>query len=300
MTSTQVRYFLTLSECGSFSMTADLHYVTQPVISKQISALERELGLKLFSRRSYPAVLTSAGRIIYEHCKSVSAGFEKTLLEAKRAQNAEFGKISVGITSSTEIADIRPALSLLKRKFPEASIEITEQVLPIWPGELREGLYDVAITEFNDQFNFHDLSFIRLAMSEEFLLFSAQHPLAGKQDLSMRDFEDEDFVFLMASRETDFPVKKFMKTCEKNHLSHLPGYFFVDSIETMDRYLRSGKAVTIRKRPSHEEEEYFRCISIGSSSPVGIAYATSNQNILVDDFVRWVIDCQRDGNTGNG
>lgn len=294
MTSTQITYFLTLAECGSFSMTADIHYVTQPVISKQISALESEFDLKLFTRSPRQTTLTAAGRILYEYYKTVNVRLEETLCLARQAQNAEFGKISIGITLSPDLADIAPAVRFLEKKYPHASIVVTEQILPIWPSEIRSGQYDVAVTEFNDHFNFRDLPFIRLATSDEYLIYSADHPLADKPGLTMRDFEQEDFVFLMASSETQFPINKFQQLCRKNRLSKIPRYFFVDSIDIMNSYIQSCKAVSVRKIPrTQEEREQFRYIGVNSSLPIGISYNSGSHNPLVEDFIAHVLELQR-------
>jgi DNA-binding transcriptional LysR family regulator len=57
-----VRAFLAVAETGSVTAAARLVHVSQPALSRQIQAFERELGLTLFDRRESRLVLTSAGR----------------------------------------------------------------------------------------------------------------------------------------------------------------------------------------------------------------------------------------------
>ena len=66
MTSLQVRYFLHLCGTKSISETARQLFVAQPAVSKQIAALERELGTELFVRTNSGVELTTAGACYYD------------------------------------------------------------------------------------------------------------------------------------------------------------------------------------------------------------------------------------------
>ena len=50
MDSSQIKCFLAASECLSFTRAADRRYMSQPVLSRQIAAMEDELGMELFIR----------------------------------------------------------------------------------------------------------------------------------------------------------------------------------------------------------------------------------------------------------
>ena len=58
----QLKYFLTIVKTGSFSEAADEMFISQSSMSKQIKALEHELGIDLFKREHSKIYLTSAGR----------------------------------------------------------------------------------------------------------------------------------------------------------------------------------------------------------------------------------------------
>lgn len=65
MTQSQINYFIAVAHDGSITRAANRLYVSQPAISKSISALEKELDLTLFSRRENALVLTYAGNQLY-------------------------------------------------------------------------------------------------------------------------------------------------------------------------------------------------------------------------------------------
>ena len=57
--------FVVLANCLNFSQTAQQLYMTQPVLSRHISALEQELGVKLFRRTTQSVALTQAGEVFF-------------------------------------------------------------------------------------------------------------------------------------------------------------------------------------------------------------------------------------------
>ena len=59
----QVQYFVAIARLGSFSAAAEELYISQSSLSKQIGALERELGVQLIDRSKRKIVLTKPGRL---------------------------------------------------------------------------------------------------------------------------------------------------------------------------------------------------------------------------------------------
>jgi DNA-binding transcriptional LysR family regulator len=85
----QVRLFLAAAEEGSITAAARRMNLTQPALSRQIKALEEELGVELFTRGAHSVTLTPAGRVLAEEGK-------KLLDRAERAAAAAFlaGRVS--------------------------------------------------------------------------------------------------------------------------------------------------------------------------------------------------------------
>src|SRR5271154_2848318 len=71
MKMSQVHYFLAVSECESFTKAAALCNVAQPALSRAVSALEAELGVKLFRRGHTRSLLTDIGRAIRPRLKQI-------------------------------------------------------------------------------------------------------------------------------------------------------------------------------------------------------------------------------------
>ncbi len=80
----QLKYYITVVDCHSFTKAADICYISQSAISQQIKALEKELGVALMIRENRSFTLTAAGDYLYRHGKSLLQDFEKVKEETIR------------------------------------------------------------------------------------------------------------------------------------------------------------------------------------------------------------------------
>jgi DNA-binding transcriptional LysR family regulator len=81
MSLAQIRYFVAVAEEGHVGRAARRLHVAQPPVSRQIRALEDELGTPLFARTPRGMDLLPSGRVFLDHAKSILARIE----EARRA-----------------------------------------------------------------------------------------------------------------------------------------------------------------------------------------------------------------------
>jgi DNA-binding transcriptional LysR family regulator len=89
-----MQMFVRAIEKGSFSAVAKERGIGQPAVSKQISALEDELGTELIHRTSRSIALTEAGRDFYESALHILGDFENATSRIGRGQTAPKGLIS--------------------------------------------------------------------------------------------------------------------------------------------------------------------------------------------------------------
>lgn len=139
---TRLAYFNCVVEQGSISKASRIFDIQPSSISRQLSALEKELHVRLLDRTTRNVGVTEAGQLFYQYSKRITAEFD----EAKRAVSALHhsprGSLKISTTVAFGESKILPLLPIFRAHFPEVSveIEITERVV-----DLIEENVDIAI-----------------------------------------------------------------------------------------------------------------------------------------------------------
>ena len=100
--SHQVQCFLVLAETLSFTKAAQQLYMSQPVLSRKIAALEEELGIVLINR--HPVSLTKEGAELREFFKKYTDEFNELMSQLVN-QKDEGGKIHIGVFEGCDLSD---------------------------------------------------------------------------------------------------------------------------------------------------------------------------------------------------
>ena len=82
----QLRVFVAVAECGSFSQGARRLYISHSAASRAVAALEEELGLRLLERDNRVLGLTRAGEILLEEARPLLAAAEEALRKVRAAE----------------------------------------------------------------------------------------------------------------------------------------------------------------------------------------------------------------------
>lgn len=129
MTQSQINYFLAVASDGSITRAANRLFVSQPAISKSISALEKELGFALFSRQDNSITLTYAGNQLYEFFTRTKDEYRRLLKQIERRSGQTATNIRIGCPSNwnpemfykpivDHFAEVQPNLTLTIECFP--------------------------------------------------------------------------------------------------------------------------------------------------------------------------------------
>ncbi|WP_373046950.1 LysR family transcriptional regulator [Vulgatibacter sp.] len=87
MSLSQIRYFVAVAEEGNVGRAAQRLHLAQPPLSRQIRALEDEIGTPLFERTPRGMTLLPPGRAFLEHARSILAAVDRAV-DAARAETA--------------------------------------------------------------------------------------------------------------------------------------------------------------------------------------------------------------------
>ncbi len=134
--------FVRVIEKGSFSAVAKERGIGQPAVSKQISALEEELGTELIHRTSRSIALTEAGRVFYESSLRILDDFENVASQIGRGQTAPKGLIRVAVPPAFARLPMVSKLPAFLAAYPDIAIEMTTSKSPT---TIIEDGFDLAI-----------------------------------------------------------------------------------------------------------------------------------------------------------
>jgi LysR family nitrogen assimilation transcriptional regulator len=141
----QLEYFIAIAEAGSFSRAAVRLSISQPILSRQIKALEQELGAEFYYRTGRGIVLTEAGKLFEQHARGVL----DTTAGARRAisalGSAPTGRVVIGMPPSVGAVLTAPIVKLFRAEFPRVSLGVMEGFSGHVLEWLTTGRIDVAV-----------------------------------------------------------------------------------------------------------------------------------------------------------
>lgn len=124
----QLRYFLQVAELRSFTRAATVLHVAQSALSRQVQALERELGVTLLQRLDRGVALTEAGVLFRARVAALIEGLEQARDEVAARAGVPSGRLSFGLPPSMfEIVTV-PLLAEYRKRYPDVLLRVNEGI----------------------------------------------------------------------------------------------------------------------------------------------------------------------------
>ncbi|KRB38308.1 LysR family transcriptional regulator [Acidovorax sp. Root70] len=120
----QLKAFLHTAQTGSLSAAARKLGLTQPTLSRQVAAIEQQMGVTLFERVGKAMVLTPTGLDLLEHARSMGAAAEALGLAASGRSQAVGGVVSVSATDAVATYLLPPIVQRLRAAEPGIAVEV--------------------------------------------------------------------------------------------------------------------------------------------------------------------------------
>lgn len=170
----QLQLFTAVAEFGSFSRAAVALSVSQPVLSRQIKALEESVGVALLYRNGRGIVLTEAGKLLENYASAILEQASRATTELAALRSNPRGTIVLGMPPSVGVVLTAPLVQQFREKFPQVSMRVVEG----FSGHLLEwlvmGRIDVAVLYNAPRMN--NLLAEPILRDELFLLGAAKDP----------------------------------------------------------------------------------------------------------------------------
>jgi DNA-binding transcriptional LysR family regulator len=194
-----LRYVIAVAEQGHITRAAERLGMQQPPLSRQIKAIEQDIGVRLFRRKPRGVELTDAGRAFVDGARLIFATLDSTLETTRRTARGEQGRICVGCTNG---AALNSLVARIIREFREALPLVSLTLVEDYSNNLIERTRNSQI----------DVAFIRTSIADpeqmaidllqnepEVVALPRGHALArrkghGDMALSLKDLAGETFL----------------------------------------------------------------------------------------------------------
>lgn len=192
----QLRYFVAVAQHGSISLAAQAVYIAQPALTRQIQALEEELGATVFERSARGVRLTEVGKQLLVDANRLLGDAAATVERAQRVGRGEIGHLSIALPV---MLTLRPLLTEVLRIFrheaPGVSLTLSHLLSDTQLEWLPTGRLDAGFTLFRPP---DDPAFEGIPIySEKMLLaYPADWRWEGSPPASLRDLNAVDFIWL--------------------------------------------------------------------------------------------------------
>ena len=198
METRYLKYFMDVADTLSFTKAAQMNHVVQTTMSQNISALENQLGFKLFERNNRNVSLTKMGEMFYKEAETLLNAVDVAEHHIQQMKNGREGLIKIGYIGEQCLRFMPELLREFVHRFQRAGIELIQETPAKLDSLLQDGTCDLIFTVASEK---------NLEEYEEFVcdeqkicaVVSVRHPYAEKELVNYSDFANEKLVFFYPS-----------------------------------------------------------------------------------------------------
>ncbi|MBF8191244.1 LysR family transcriptional regulator [Nonomuraea sp. K274] len=266
----KLRYFVAVADQLHFSRAADELHIAQPVLSRQIRALEQDLGASLFTRDRHGVALTDAGRQLLADAgpllASAHAVRRRVTVAARGSQ-----RLMVGFRAGIAVI---PAARAFEARHPDVVVDVQriewdDQATMLLDGRIDVGYVRLPIDEAG-------LRVAPLYTEPRVAVLPAGHRLADKGEVTEADLAGEPLVW-HADPSTQ-PTRR----------PHPNAGYLVRGVDETLEHVAAGRGISFLARSatvfySHPDVSYVPIPDLAPDQ-VCLAVAASRTSPVVDDF----------------
>jgi DNA-binding transcriptional LysR family regulator len=267
----KLRYFVAVADTLHFGRAADELHIAQPALSRQIRALEQDLGTPLLTRDSHGVALTDAGRQLLSDAgpllASAHAVRRRVTVAARGSQ-----RLTVGFRAGVAVA---PAVRLFAERHPDVLVDVQriewdDQATMLLDGRIDVGYVRLPIDEAG-------LRVAPLYTEPRVAVLPAGHRLAGKDQVTEADLAGEPLVW-HADTSTQ-PTRR----------PHPNAGYRVRGVDETLEHVAAGRGISFLARSatvfySHPDISYVPVPDLAPDQVCLAMAATRTSSPVVDDF----------------
>lgn len=189
-----LRSFFAITRHGSLNKAAERLRVSQSTLTRQVHALEHEIGGRLFERGATGVALTATGHALSEGMRPLLEQFDRVIDDTRKLARGKSATLRVGYLMSAASCYLHPALAKVRQSHPEVKVKL----LDLSPGEqieaLRQGELDIALVGHPGSFLSREFFVRRLDSLPVLVALPENHALAAQAAIRLGDLKRELFI----------------------------------------------------------------------------------------------------------
>lgn len=227
-----LRYFLTVVREESITKAADVLHITQPTLSRQLSQMEDDLGVRLFHRGTRKITLTNEGMLLRRRAEEILQLVDNTEKELVEQEERIEGKITIGCGELASVQILSELIGDFSKNHPGVSYDIFTATADLVKEQMDKGLIDIGL--LLEPVDIEKYEFIRLNTREKWVvLMRTNDELAKKESVSAKDL-------------SELPMIMPQRLNVQNELASWFGDYYADLHVLFTSNLNTNGAVMVR------------------------------------------------------
>jgi len=281
MKTNWLKCFLAIEKYRSFSEAAESLFLSQSGLSKQLKALEDELGVQLFDRSTHTIHLTQAGEKIISPAQRILGEEERMIHNLADLKTIHSNRLSLAAPLGMSYYHITDMVINYELTHPQTIAETHEKEHNVMLHCLNNHIVDFCIG-YSDFWTDREQYYIYPLYEDSLVIvMNHSHPFADMEEFQLE--ESKNVMFCLPREETGF-FQLFLELC--GHAGFSPRLTLSDvRTSTIKRYISHGMRLTVTsalRAETYFQNPEFKCLPIKGAPTIQLSLATRNEHMRLE------------------
>jgi DNA-binding transcriptional LysR family regulator len=273
----QLRIIKAVANETSFTKAAEILFISQPSLSKQLKILENRLGIQLINRHKNKISLSEAGQLLLQYSERILALCEESCRALTDFKNGERRTLKIGATQTVGTYLIPRVLALFTENYPQINLKVQIDSSTIIAKNVFDHSLDIAlIGGYIPEFFKKKLQIENFIEDEFHLIVSKSHPIVAnnRKIINKADLYHLNFIVF----NTNSIIRKFIDSILiQNHIEikQFNIVMELNSIEAIKTAVSLGIGVAFVSSFAIEKEIEFKTLEIINIENIKISHTLS-------------------------
>lgn len=197
-----LRYFVAVADVLNFTKAAEQLHLAQPSLTRQISNLEEEIGVRLLNRTKHRVSLTEEGRLFLADARRILALAYESVQAVQRLSRGETGQLNVGYVPNFNFDLLPQTLGSFREVCPQITLNLFEMTPSEQYRALEARKIDLGFVGLRPKVQAKDLQWECVCHQDIIAALHSGHPLAKKRSVKLEDLKG---LFFVGMSEASYP-----------------------------------------------------------------------------------------------